>query len=49
MKLTKEELTTLLQLLDVAIKAGGLGVAENALYFARKFDEEIKKETSKDK
>lgn len=39
MNLTKQECQTLLALLDIATKAGGLNVAQNALYFAQKVDE----------
>jgi len=40
-ELTKDEASTLLQLLDVAIKAGGLNVASAALTIAMKVEEAL--------
>ena len=36
---TKEESAALLQLLDIATKAGGLNVAEAAIHLAKKFQQ----------
>ena len=36
--MTKEEKQSLGQLLDLAVKAGGLKVANSALYFVNKFE-----------
>jgi hypothetical protein len=38
---TNEELTVLMQLLDLATKAGGLGVAQQALPLAVKIQQQI--------
>ena len=35
---TMEEAKSLIQLIDLAIKAGGLGVAESAVHFAKKLE-----------
>jgi len=52
MKLTDQEKNTLVQLLDLANKAGGLNVAQHCLYFVNKFElvqkPEEKKEDKKD-
>lgn len=42
--LTKEELSVCIQLFDIAVKAGGLQVADAALTMARKFQEAAKEE-----
>lgn len=42
--LTKEEATALIQLIDIAVKAGGLQVANAALVLATKLDEAAKKQ-----
>ena len=47
MKLTDQEKQMLLQLLDLANKAGGLNVAKHCLYFVDKF-ELVKKEEKAD-
>ena len=41
-ELTKEEVHQLLQLIDIATKAGGLNVAQSALYFAAKLSASLK-------
>jgi hypothetical protein len=38
MNLTKQEIQGLMQLLDIATKAGGINVAESAVYFAKKLE-----------
>jgi hypothetical protein len=38
---TNEELNTLIQLLDLATKAGGLGVAQQALALAVKIEQQL--------
>ena len=38
---TNEELTVLMQLLDIATKAGGLGVAQQALPLAVKIQQQL--------
>lgn len=38
---TNEELNTLIQLLDIATKAGGLGVAQQALPLAVKIQQQL--------
>lgn len=43
-ELTAQEANTLMQLLDVAIKAGGLNVAQSAVYFASKLQPKPKEE-----
>lgn len=40
-ELTKTEAETLMQLLDIAVKAGGLNVAEVALPLAQKLNTEL--------
>lgn len=42
--LNKEEAQVLVNLLDVAVKSGGLQAAEAALYFAKKVDTAAKEE-----
>lgn len=37
--LNEQEATVLLNLLDVAVKAGGLGVAQNCLAFKQRLDQ----------
>ena len=36
LELTEREANELIRLLDIAVKAGGLNVAENSVYFAKK-------------
>lgn len=43
-ELTKEEASVLLQLIDIAVKASGLNVAQAALVFAGKIEEAFKEE-----
>lgn len=42
--LTEQEKTVLLQLIDLAVKAGGLNVAEAALILSKKINEQQDKE-----
>jgi len=43
MEISKQDASILLQLLDLAQKAGGLNVSNNCLYFATKAQEVIDK------
>jgi len=43
---TKDEMTGLLQLLDIAVQAKGLQVAEHAVYFQNKFRQAVLSEVN---
>lgn len=43
--LTKDEAQVLVNLLDIAVKSGGLQAAEASLYFAKKLEAASKEET----
>ena len=40
---TKDEITSLLQLIDIAVQSKGLQIAEVAVYFHNKFRQEVVK------
>lgn len=44
---TKEELITLNRLMDIAVKAEGINVAQAALFFVSKFNEALNGEIEK--
>ena len=46
---TKDELTSLLQLVDIAVQSKGLQVAEVAVYFQNKFRQTVSKTDDEEK